>query len=82
MCVCIHLCLVHMEMFSFNAAARHPNTLVFAPTCRYHFYAPFLFPSTPLTLSCLILLATSIEKQLCAPIIGIYKFIDVAHFGV
>lgn len=48
MCVCIHLCLVHMEMFSFNAAARHPNTLVFAPTCRYHFYAPFLFSSLPL----------------------------------
>lgn len=80
-CVCFHLCLVHMEMSSFNDAALHPNTLVSSRTCRYHLYSISL-PFTPLTLYCLILLAPSIEKQLCPPIIGIYKFIDMVHFAV
>lgn len=55
-----------------------PNTLVLLPTCRYLFFA-----SPPhLSLFCLIPLASSVEKQLCALIIGVYNFTDIPRFGV
>lgn len=55
-----------------------PNTLVFPPTCRYLFFAP----PPHLSLFCLIPLAASVEKQLCALIIGVYIFTDIPHFAV
>lgn len=68
--------LVLMEMSLLNAAARQTHLFCYQPV------VICFLPPPHLSLFCLIPLASSVEKQLCALIIGVYNFADIPRFGV
>lgn len=80
LCVCVHRCLVHMKMSLLNAAARQTHLFFHQPVVICFLLLSLSPPH--LSLFCLIPLASSVEKQLCALIIGVYNFTDIPHFGV